>query len=144
MNYWIVKTEPEEYSWDDLVREKVGHWTGVRNYRARNFLKEWKKSDRVFIYHSGDKEIVGEARVVRSAYPDPTTKETGWVACDLFPVKKFIHPVSLGVLKTNATLSSMLMVKIQRLSVSPISPEQYQAILSLGKGSEMNRRKREG
>ena len=67
MNYWLVKTEPEEYSWDDLVREKIGKWTGVRNYRARNFLRVWALGDKVFIYHSGDKEIIGIARVVKTA-----------------------------------------------------------------------------
>ena len=103
--HWLVKQEPEDYSWDDLTRDSSTQWTGVRNFQARNNLRQMKAGDKVLFYHSGkEKSVVGIARVSKAAYPDPTAKEEGWIAVDITPVKKLAHPVSLAGIKANSKL----------------------------------------
>ena len=130
MNYWLVKTEPKTYSWDDLVKEKKGVWDGVRNFQARGHMKNMKKGDTVFVYHTGDeKSIIGVARVARDAYPEP--KEEDWVAVDLTPDKKLNNPVTLAQIKVDKKLSDMVLVRASRLSVQPVKEEEFKHILAL-------------
>jgi predicted RNA-binding protein with PUA-like domain len=132
MAYWLVKSEPFKYSWDQFVADKRTFWDGVRNYAARNNLKAMKKGDQVFFYHSNEGlEIVGIAKVVREFYPDPTTEEEAWVVVDLSPVKKLRRPVSLAAIKANRKLANMAILKLGRLSVTPVSDEEWQEILDL-------------
>lgn len=132
MNHWIVKSEPETYSWSDLVKERKTAWTGVRNFQARNNLRAMKTGDRVLFYHSGDgKEVVGLARVVKTAYPDPTAKEGDWSCVDLAPVKALKQPVSLATIKADKTLREMVLARNSRLSVSPVTEQQFKRVLEL-------------
>jgi predicted RNA-binding protein with PUA-like domain len=132
MAYWLVKSEPSVYSWDQFVADKKTHWDGVRNYAARNFLKEMKKGDQVFYYHSNEGlEIVGIAKVVKEFYQDPTTEEDAWVAVDLAPVKKLKNPVSLSSMKANKKLANMALIKIGRLSVSPVTDGEWDVIMKM-------------
>ena len=130
MNYWLVKTEPETYGWDDLVREKEGRWDGVRNYQARNFMKEMMPGDIALVYHSGKtREIVGEATVASAPYPDPTAEEQDtWFAVNLRPLKKWDVTVTLGEIKADPELSQMKLVTNSRLSVMPVSPEHFKIL----------------
>jgi predicted RNA-binding protein with PUA-like domain len=131
--YWLVKQEPEDYSWDDFVRDGHTAWTGVRNYAARNHLRAMREGDGVFFYHSGDsKSVVGLARVRRAHYPDPTADEDGWVAVDLEPVKPLKSPVSLAEIKADATLKAMEFVRQSRLSVSPVRATEFARLKKLG------------
>jgi len=133
MNYWLVKQEPEAYSWDTFVKDGKTSWTGVRNFAARLNLRAMKKGDPVFYYHSNTgKEIVGLARVEKAAYPDPTATEGDWSAVDLAAVKALKNPVGLDTLKTDRILKNMKLVKIGRLSVSPVTKEEYDRIIELG------------
>ena len=132
-NYWLVKTEPEDYSWAQFLKDKRAAWTGVRNFEARNNLRAMKCGDRLLYYHSGTgKQVVGIARVAREAYPDPTADEPGWIAVDLVPVKPLAAPVTLSVLKADQCLREMALVRKTRLSVSPVTAEQFQRITELG------------
>ena len=132
MQYWLVKQEPEDYSWSTFVQEGKVAWTGVRNYQARNNLRAMKKGDRVLFYHSGaTKEIVGIARVSKEAYPDPTAKEGDWTAVDLAPLINLEKAVELGALKSDKLLCAMAFVKQGRLSVSPVSEPQFRRVLEL-------------
>ena len=134
MNYWLMKTEPETYSWDMLVKQKSGTWDGVRNYAARNNLKAMKKGDLVFIYHSNSpKAVIGIAKVVAEAFPDPTTKDPAWVAVKVTAQEKLPRPVTLDEMKLVRSLSKMKLLKIGRLSVSPVSAGEWQTILKLAK-----------
>ena len=133
MNYWLVKSEPEAYSWSDLVKDGRTAWTGVRNFSARNNLRAMKKGDLVFFYHSvTDKQIVGIARVEKTACPDPTAKDGDWSAVDLVPVHPLKSPVSLHTIKSDQALKSMHLVRQSRLSVSRVTDEQYKRIVQLG------------
>jgi predicted RNA-binding protein with PUA-like domain len=135
-NHWIVKQEPESYSWADFVKDGRTAWTGVRSFPARLNLRAMRKGDPVFYYHSGDgKHIVGVAEVVREAYPDPTAEEGEgeWVCVDLIPLRPLAHPVTLAVIKADKGLASMLLVRQSRLSVSPLTREQFDRILELGR-----------
>jgi predicted RNA-binding protein with PUA-like domain len=135
MNYWLVKQEPAAYSWDDFVRDAQTAWTGVRNFQARNNLRSMKVGDRVLFYHSvTDKSIVGEAEVIRTSYSDPTASEGDWVAVDLKPIRALPRPVSLQEMKTEKKLAGIALLRSPRLSVMPVSKEQYRAILELSKG----------
>jgi predicted RNA-binding protein with PUA-like domain len=135
MNYWLVKQEPESYSWMDFVKDGKTAWTGVRNFAARLNLRAMKKGDGVFYYHSNTgKEIVGLARVVKDAYPDPTATEGDWSAVDLAPDKPLKKPVGLDVMKADKILKEMKLVKQSRLSVSPVTKEQFDRILELSSG----------
>ena len=130
MNYWLVKTEPEEYSFDDLLRDGKVVWDGIRNYQARNNLKLMKKGDEVFIYHTGEsKEIIGIAKVSKEHYPDPSDKTNTWVVIELTPVKKLKVPFTLEQIKKEERLSKMPLLKQSRLSVMPVTKEEF-AIIS--------------
>lgn len=132
MNYWLVKQEPESYSWSDFVKDGKTAWTGVRNFAARLNLRAMKNGDAVFYYHSvTGKEIVGLAKVVKEAYPDPTATEGDWSAVDLVPEKPLKKPISLEILKADKILKEMKLVTISRLSVSPVTKEQAEKILTL-------------
>ena len=132
MAYWLVKSEPDTYSWDQLEKDKQTRWDGVRNYAARNHLRAMKKGDEVFFYHSNQGlDIVGIAKVLKEAYQDPTTDEEAWVAVDLKPHKKLKSPVSLDTIKKDKRLANMALVRIGRLSVQPVSDPEYEAIIEL-------------
>jgi predicted RNA-binding protein with PUA-like domain len=131
MNYWLVKTEPGTYSWDDFVKRGKDHWDGVRNYQARNNLKAMKEGDEVLFYHSvNDKEVVGVARVVKEHYPDPTTDDDRWVVVDLAPVRKLDKPVTLSEIKADPRLEGLALIKHSRLSVIPVDRAHYDLIIS--------------
>lgn len=130
--YWLVKQEPESYSWSAFAKDGSTAWTGVRNFQARNNLRAMKKGDLVFYYHSGDeKQVVGLARVDRAAYADPTATEGNWAAVDLAAVKPLVKPVSLETIKSDAIFKDMLLVRNSRLSVSPVSEAQFKRLLAL-------------
>lgn len=132
-NYWLVKSEPEAYSWAMLVKDGRTVWTGVRNFTARTNLRAMRKGDLVAFYHSvTDKQVVGIARVEKEAYPDPTAKEGDWSCVDLVPVKPLKQPVSLDTIKADKSLADMRLVKQSRLSVSPVSEKQFERLLALG------------
>ncbi|HTI98333.1 MAG TPA: EVE domain-containing protein [Dongiaceae bacterium] len=134
MNHWLVKSEPEAYSWAQLVQDGSTAWTGVRNFQARINLRAMKKGDSVLFYHSvSEKSVVGVARVSREAYPDATATEGDWVCVDLQPVKALAEPVSLETIKADAGLRDLLLVKQSRLSVSPLNAVQFKRLLQLGK-----------
>lgn len=131
---WLVKSEPSKYSWDDFVRDDGTYWDGVRNYEARNNLLAMKKGDRLLYYHSNEgKEIVGIARVTKTAYQDPTTDDDRWVVVDVEPVKPLKEPVGLAQIKADRALSRIRLVTHSRLSVMPIPKAAYERILKLGK-----------
>lgn len=131
----MVKQEPEAYSWDDFVKDGRTAWTGVRNFQARNNLRAMRKGDDVFFYHSvSDKAVIGMAKVVREAYPDPTAEEGDWVCVDLSPTKPLARPVTLDEIKAHRTLRNILLVRNSRLSVLPLSKEDFDEIARLGKG----------
>jgi predicted RNA-binding protein with PUA-like domain len=130
MNYWLLKTEPETFSWNDLLRDKKAGWDGVRNFQARKHLKDMKKGDKAFIYHTGDeKSIIGIATVIREAYPE--TKDPEWVAVDLAPEKALKNPVSLAKVKQDKSLTEMKLVRVARLSVQPVKKEEFERIIEL-------------
>lgn len=132
MAYWLVKSEPFKYSWDQFVADKKTFWDGVRNYAARNNLKAMKKGEEVFFYHSNEGlEIVGIAKVVKEFYQDPTTEEDAWVVVDLAPVRKLKKPVTLAQIKATKSLANMAILKLGRLSVTPVTPEEWDEILLL-------------
>jgi len=135
MAYWLLKTEPEEYSWDDQVKRgaKGEAWTGVRNFRARGNLKEMKKGDRAFFYHTGEeKQIVGIVEVIREAYPDPTDPKGVFRAVDVVAVKPFAKPVTLAAVKADARFKDMALAKYPRLSVQPVTAQEWKAICAMG------------
>lgn len=132
MAYWLVKSEPSVYSWDQFVKDKQTDWTGVRNYAARIHLNAMRKGDEVFFYHSNEGlEIVGIAKVAREAYPDPTTEESAWVCVDLKPHKKLKNPVSLEQMKKDKRLKDMALIRIGRLSVQPVKDEEWKVVLEM-------------
>jgi predicted RNA-binding protein with PUA-like domain len=134
MNYWLAKSEPETYSWAQLVKDGKTPWTGVRNFAARNHLRAMKVGDHVFFYHSGEaKEIVGLAKVVKAAYPDPTAKEGDWSCVDLAPVVALATPVTLQTIKADKAFNDMPLVKLSRLSVSPVTEAQAKRIGALAR-----------
>ena len=132
MAYWLVKSEPSTYGWDDLVKEKQTCWSGVRNYAARLHLRNMKKGDEVFFYHSNEgTDIVGIAKVVNEFYKDPTTEDDRWVSVDLKPQKKLKNPVTLETIKKDKRLAAMALVRIGRLSVQPVSDAEWKVVLEL-------------
>ena len=132
MPYWLVKSEPNKYSWEQFVKDKQTSWDGVRNFAARNHLKAMKKGDEVLFYHSNEGlEIVGIAKVFKEAYQDPTTDDKNWVVVDLKPARKLKKPVTLAEMKTDKRLSNMALIKIGRLSVSPVSDDEWNVIMEL-------------
>ena len=131
--YWLVKSEPETYSWADLVRDKRTDWTGVRNYAARLHLRAMHPGDQVFVYHSGDdKSVIGIARVTKAAFPDTTADEEGWVAVELAAVAPLKEPVTLAQIKADAALKGMTFVRQSRLSVSPVTAAEFSRLKKLG------------
>lgn len=132
MNYWLAKSEPEAYSWAQLVKDGKTVWTGVRNFQARNNLRAMKKGDVVFFYHSvTDKQVVGVAKVVQEFYPDATAEEGDWSCVDIAPVKPLAQPVTLEAIKADKVLKDMPLVKQSRLSVTPLTEAQAKRLLQL-------------
>jgi len=133
MNYWLMKTEPDTYSWNDLTRDKKATWDGVRNFQARSNLKAMKMGDLVFIYHTGDeKAIIGIAHITKEQFPDPADKD--WVVVDIAPDKKLKNPVTLAQIKADKRLSTMVLVKAARLSVQPVKKEEFDIVVALSEG----------
>lgn len=134
MNYWMVKQEPDTYSWDDFVKDGSTDWTGVRNYQARNNLRDMKKGDKVLFYHSNvGKEVVGIAKVTKPAFPDPTADDDKWVAVELSPVKPLKKPVGLDKIKENLALKDLKLIRQSQLSVMPVTQDEFEEILSMSK-----------
>jgi predicted RNA-binding protein with PUA-like domain len=135
MAYWLLKTEPDSYSWDDQVKKgaKGDAWTGVRNFRARTHLMAMKKGDLAFFYHTGDeKQVVGIVEVIREAYPDPTDKEGVFKAVDIKAVKPLKQPVTLAAVKADKRLKEMVLAKQPRLSVQPVTAEEWKIVSGMG------------
>ena len=133
MNHWLVKSEPFKYSWEKFNKEGRTFWDGVRNYQARNNLREMKEGDLVLFYHSNEgKNVVGIAKVVKEAYQDPTTDDANWVVVDLAPVESLKNPVSLEQIKAEKSLKDISLVKQGRLSVMPLKAEEFDKILEMG------------
>jgi predicted RNA-binding protein with PUA-like domain len=132
MAYWLVKSEPSAYSWEQLEKDKQTVWSGVRNYAARLHLRNMKKGDEVFFYHSNEgTDIVGIAKVIKEAYKDPTTDDDRWVAVDLKVYKKLKKPVTLETIKKDKRLAGMALVRIGRLSVQPVADKEWEAVMEL-------------
>lgn len=135
MNYWLVKSEPFKYSWQQFLKDKKTFWDGVRNYAARNNLRDMKKGDEVFFYHSNEgMEIVGIAIVVKEAYDDPTTEDKNWVVVDLKPVKALKKPVTLVEIKAEPKFENMELVKNSRLSVQKVTPDEWELVIKMSGG----------
>jgi predicted RNA-binding protein with PUA-like domain len=132
--FWLVKSEPSAYSWANLVADGKTAWTGVRNYTARNNLRTMRKGDSVLFYHSVvGKEIVGMAKVIREAHPDPTATEGDWSAVDLAPEKALPRPVTLDEIKRNAKLKGMALLRLSRLSVQPVTSAEFAEIIRMAR-----------
>jgi predicted RNA-binding protein with PUA-like domain len=135
MSYWLLKTEPEEFSWDDQVARgaKGEPWTGVRNYRARSNLKKMKKGERAFFYHTGkEKQVVGIVEVIREAYPDPTDADGAFVAVTVRSIKPLPAPVTLAAVKAEGRLADMALAKYARLSVQPVTEREWKIVCAMG------------
>ncbi len=132
MAYWLIKSEPFKYSWDQFVTDGSTFWDGVRNYAARNNLRSMKKGDLAFFYHSNEGlAIVGIAKVVKEAYQDPTTEETAWLAVDFKPYKKLKTPVTLAEIKANPSLVNMALIRLGRLSVQPVLDNEWRLVMDM-------------
>jgi len=132
MAYWLVKSEPDAYSWEQLVKDKETVWSGVRNYAARINLRAMKKGDQVLFYHSNEGlDIVGIAKVVKEAYQDPTTDDNAWVAVDIKAFKKLKQPVSRDTIKADKRLANMALVRLGRLSVQPVTDEEWDIVMKM-------------
>ncbi len=133
MNYWLVKSEPFKYSWDQFVKDGKTFWDGVRNYQARNNLRDMKKGDKVLFYHSNEGLcVVGIAKVAAASYPDPTIDDDRWLVVDLEPVKALKQPVTLAEMKQQPGLENLGLIRQGRLSVSAVTKEEYELILKMG------------
>ena len=136
MNYWLLKSDPETYSFEDLCRDRTTAWDGVRNYQARNNLTAMQVGDQCLVYHSGEKPtVVGTAKVVKAAYPDPKSEDPRWVNVDVQAGKGLPHPVPLAELKKRAELAQMWVVRHSRLSVSPVTEAEWAVVMELGSRS---------
>jgi len=134
MNYWLVKSEPHKYPWQQLLKDGWTYWDGVRNYQARNNLQAMRKDDAVLFYHSNEGlEVVGVARVIKEAYPDPTTADPRWVAVDIEPIETLATPVSLNDLKKDKRLQNIALIKQGRLSVMPLTQKEFEVIVTTGR-----------
>ncbi len=134
MNYWLVKSEPTEYSYDDLVKDGSTYWDGVRNYTARNNMKSMKIGDKVLFYHSvNEKSVVGISKVIKEYYQDPTTDDERWVVVDLAPESKLNNPVTLGEIKADPGLADIALVRQSRLSVMPLDKTAFTRIVEMSK-----------
>ena len=132
MAHWLIKSEPSAYSFDELIKDKQTVWSGVRNYAARIHLKAMKKGDEAFYYHSNEgTEIVGIAKVSKEFYQDPTTDDDAWVAVDVKPVRRLKNPVSLAKIKADKRLQNMALVRLGRLSVQPVTDEEWDIVLAM-------------
>jgi predicted RNA-binding protein with PUA-like domain len=132
MAYWLIKSEPFKYSWDQFVVDGSTFWDGVRNYAARNNLRSMKKGDLAFFYHSNEGlEIVGIAKVIKESYQDPTTDETAWLVVDFKPHKKLKNTVTLAEIKATPSLSNMALIRLGRLSVQPVLEEEWEIIMAI-------------
>src|SRR5215203_4582075 len=132
MQYWLLKSEPSAYSWEQFVKDGRTYWDGVRNYAARNNLKNMKQGDLVLYYHSNEGlEIVGIAELVKEAYQDPTTNENAWVVVDIKPVKKLKQPVTLKQIKADPRLADMALLRLSRLSVQEVKSKEWEVIMEL-------------
>jgi predicted RNA-binding protein with PUA-like domain len=135
MAYWLIKSEPFKYSWDQFVADGSTFWDGVRNYAARNNLRSMKKGDLAFFYHSNEGlEIVGIAKVVKESYQDPTTDETAWLVVDFKPHTKLKKSVTLAAIKATPSLANMALIRLGRLSVQPVLDEEWETILAMSEG----------
>lgn len=133
MRHWLLKSEPDAYSWSDLVRDRKGRWDGVRNYTARNNLRAMAIGDLCLFYHSvTEKAVVGICKVVGTAYPDPTAEKGDWSCVDVAPIRALENPVELATIKTDPALSEIELLRQGRLSVVPLKPQEYERILELG------------
>jgi predicted RNA-binding protein with PUA-like domain len=133
MAYWLVKSEPETWSWDQHVKKGNDAWTGVRNFQARTHLNAMKKGDKVFFYHTGDeKAVVGVSEVAKEAYPDPTDKDGAFVAVDLKAIEPLKTPVTLAAIKADKAFKDMVLVKAARLSVQPVTADEWKAVRKMG------------
>ena len=138
---WMVKQEPESYSWDDFVRDGRTDWTGVRNFQARNNLRQMKVGDRVLFYHSGTgKCVVGIAEVAKAAYQDPTANDAQWVAVDIKPIKPLDEPVPLAAIRYDSRLSNLPLIRQSQLSVMPLTREEFETIVTMGKARKGKKR----
>ena len=131
MDYWLVKSEPTKYGWDQLVRDGRTTWDGVRNYAARNYMKAMKAGDQVLYYHSNEGLAIVGAKVVKEHYPDPTAEGDTWSMVDLAPVKRLKRPVSLAEIKNRPELADMALLKLSRLSVTPVTRQEFELILKM-------------
>lgn len=132
MAHWLVKSEPSSYSWEQLEKDGQTCWSGVRNYAARGHLKNMKKGDEVFFYHSNEgTDIVGIAKIIKEHYQDPTTDDDRWIAVDLKPYKKLKKPVTLEAIKKDKRLAGMALVRIGRLSVQPVTDKEWEIIMEM-------------
>lgn len=133
MNHWLIKSEPDAFSWDQQVKNNVEPWTGVRNHLAKRHLKEMKKGDLAFFYHSNiGREIVGIVKIVREAYQDPTATEGDWVCVDVQAVKSLKRPVTLAEIKADARFTELALLKYSRLSVAPVGAEHWAMLCEMG------------
>jgi predicted RNA-binding protein with PUA-like domain len=132
MNYWLMKSEPDVFSYDDLVKKGKEHWDGVRNYTARNNMRAMKKGDKALFYHSNiDKAVVGIMQIAGEAYQDPTTKEEQWVCVDVAPLEKLRNPVTLAAIKSNPNLAEMKIIKQSRLSIIDVTQKEFDEIIRM-------------
>jgi len=132
MNYYLIKSDPDNYSWEHLIKEGKTCWDGIRNYQARNYLKNWENGDLLLFYHSGqEKSVVGVARVCGFPYPE-LGQESGWYCCDIEPVNMFNKPVQLDQIRKNENLRELLLLKQSRLSVMPVQMTEFDIIVALG------------
>lgn len=132
MAYWLIKSEPFKYSWEQFEKDGSTFWDGVRNYAARNNLRSMKKGDLAFFYHSNEgMEIVGIAKVVKESYQDPTTEETAWLAVDFKPYKRLKKAVTLSQIKANPALSNMALIRLGRLSVQPVLEKEWELVMKM-------------
>lgn len=142
MSYWLIKQEPEKYSFDDLIKEGATDWTGVRNFQARNNLRAMKRGDKILFYHSiSEKAIRGVAEVTREAFQDSTDETGKWIAVEIKPLEKFEKSVTLDEIKTNENLQNIALVRQLRLSVVPLTREEFETIIELGKSNFYNHQK---
>lgn len=132
MAHWLIKSEPFKYSWDQLVKDKITFWDGVRNYGARNNLRDMKKGDEVFFYHSNEGlEIIGIVKVAKESYQDPTTEDPNWLVVDFVPIRKLKTSVSLAQIKAEPALATMEIVRLSRLSVSKVTDGEWETVLEM-------------
>ncbi len=135
MNFWLIKSDPDTYSFEQMLMEKSTIWDGVRNYQARNYLAQMKKGDKLLFYHSGkEKAVVGTVTLLKESFPDPTSDEPNWLAVEVGEPKKLPKHVTIKEMKDNATLKNMLLFKQSRLSVMPLLKDEFQEIIRLSEG----------